>query len=290
MMYDQKIERVRKIIADHNGQVSAVDQLDAEKVIAGLKKVGGTSDFALKACSFEDLQAIGLPKLMARQVARMFREEGDEGDKPEVVTQKRAAGMTPKQLLAAHDVRDADNAVGKRLAEFAKGKRCIVFGDDGAVDVESSAKLLLEIRDGESERDHYGSPPRQTYRIGERPVELADENPLLRGRALRRDGSACDQTGRSWEGVPYEVRALLYLAVHETGEAQAASNDQRNDLIERAIAPNALEKLRGRYPRASVRFDELQRLGNLPNLKVPRGAIGGAAGRMNDPFASHQRY
>lgn len=283
MTYDEKIARVQKIITDHNELVPADDRLDADKVIAALKKAGGTSDFALKACSFEDLQGVGLPKLMARQVARMFREETDEGDKPGLVTAKRAAGMTPKQLLAVYDVRDADNAVGKRLAELAKGKRCIVFTDDGAVDVEASAKLLGEIRDGDTEREFCGNPPRKTYRIGERPVELADEDPTRRGHALR-GGNECGQTGRSWEGVSHEVRAFIYIAVHDTGEAKVNSMDDRHHVIDLAIEEDALAKLRTRYPATSVRFDYLKRLGELPKLKVPRGSMGGPAGRINDPF------
>ncbi len=286
MTYDQKIDRLRAVIAEHNTHVDKQHEVDVIKVVGALLNAGGTSDAALRACSFEDLEGIGLPKFLARQVARMFREGTEDG--AEVVTPKRASAMTSKQLLAVYDVRDADNAVGKRLAEIAKGKRCIVFTDDGGVDVEASAKLIDEIRGGDGEREHYGNPPRQTYRVGERPVELADENPTRRGHALRRDGT-CDQTNRSWDGVSHDVRVFIYLAVHDTGETKVGSLDDRHRLMDLAIADDALTVLRGRYAKTSVRFDELKRLGDLPKLKVPRGAGGAPAGRLNAPFGEEYR-
>lgn len=288
MTYDQKIEQATSLLSSYDEAIKNLPGAAAvaiESFFAKLKLAGGTTDEGLRSASFEDLEGMGLPRLLARQVAKIFREDGAP-EKVEPITPKRALGMTPAQLFAVYGVRDAENAVGKRLAELAKGKRCVVFKDDGGVDADACVKLLDEIRDGETEREHYGSPPRKTYRIGERPAEMADENPIYRGRALRRDGT-CDQTNRSWDGVPHEVRCLIYLALHETGEAAVRSLDEANDLIDRAIQPEASAKLRSRYPKASVRFDELAEQGNLPKLKVPRGATSG--GRREDPFGSNVR-
>lgn len=296
MGYEEKIARVRAIIVAHNDtfaqavegghEVDLKPMVDIPDFLKALQRAGGTSDDGLKACSWEDLEGMGLPRLLARQVAKVFRED-DANAKPQVITDKVALGMTPSQLLAAYDPRDADNAVGKRLAVLAKGKRCVVIKDDGSVDVDASVKLLREIRDDEPEREFVGAPPRKTYRIGERPVEMADENPIYRGRALRRDGT-CDQTNRSWDGVSYEVRALLHLAVYETQEVAVRTLDDAHDLMDRAIGEGAEAKLRERYPRASVRFDELKAQGNLPKLKVPRGAS--ANGRRENPFGQHRQY
>ena len=289
MGYESKIQRALLIIELHNSVLEGAGAkcVNADDFLKALQRAGGTSDDGLKACRWEDLETYGLPRLLAMQVAKAFREE-DVSARPPVITDRVALGMTPQQLFAAYNPRDAENAVGKRLTALVKNNRCVVFKDDGSVDVDASTKLLGEIREEELEREFVGAPPRKTYRVGERPVEMADENPLYRGRALRRDGT-CDQTNRSWDGVPYEVRVLLHLALHQTNETMMLSVDQAHSLIDRAIEEGAEAKLRERYPRASVMFDELKAQGKAPKLKVPRGTS--SNGRREDPFGGgNKRY
>jgi hypothetical protein len=288
-MYESKLEKAKGLIEKHNAGLDEKDRLNADAFVADLKKAGGTTDEGLRQCSWEDLQDCGLPKLLAKQVATVFREGGTE-EKKDVVTEKKAGGMTVQQLLEHYDPRDADNHVGKRLTTLAKSQRCVIFNSDSSVNVGASEKLIAEIRDGYPERETFpvDGRPMKIYRVGERPQELADENPLYPGRLLRPNGD-CDQTNRSWEGVSYEVRVLLYLAVTKTNELRIDSVGKAQDEMDRAIATNVMQFLPSRYPKASLLFDELKSRSELPSLKLPKG---NQDGRPQDPFhrSTHVRH
>lgn len=293
MSHELKIDRAKAVIAEHNkGLPDGVEAVDAEAFLHELRKLGGTTDDGLKACSWEDLEQAGLPRLLAKQVARIFREGNDE-DRSKPITEKVALGMTPRELIEHYDPRDPENAVGKRLLDLSKGKRFVVFNDDGAVRVGESVKLLEEVRSDHPERDHFtiDGRPRKTYRVGERLPETADENPLYAGEMLRPDGT-CTRTDRDWSTVPHDVRVLVFLAAAKSGEIRVNSLDDAHRVIDLASTPDAADQIRKRYPVSSVLFDELEREGKLPTLKVRRGGTAGA-GRVQNPFeanARHQRY
>lgn len=290
MSYELKLERARAVVVGHNEVLpEGEQQIDWCKFEKDLRSIGGTTDAALRQVSFEDLQAAGLPKLIARQVAGIFREGTDEGKELTHVSAKKAERMSPQELVQAYDPRDPDNPVGTRLRTLSKGLRFVVLSGDGSVHHEATAKLLAEVRDGNGDRETFaiGNRPHRTYRVGERPQQRSDENPLYRGRALRPDGT-CDQTNRSWEGISDEVRTLLWLAVHETHELAIRSVDDSHRVLDLVVGDDkAAEKIRGRYQRASITYDELKAAGNLPTLKVSRGTT---ADRREDAFAGHRKY
>ncbi len=282
MTYDDKIERARVLVAQHNEMVGSDNSVDFDSFLAELKKSGGTSADRLRACSFEDLEAMGLPKLLARDIGRVFRDTQESGKKS-FISPARAAAMTTGELFAAYDPREADNAVGKRLGELSKGQPCVVFNDDGSINGAESIVVLNEIREGYAGRDTVivEGIPQPVYKVGERPDQFGDENPLYPGRVLRPNGD-CDQTNRSWTGVPQTVRVLVHLAVSQTGECRVESIDAAHNILDRVVSDGAEKAMRTRYPRASLLYDELERKGELPSLKV---ALGSRGGRRNDPFA-----
>lgn len=278
MSYESKLSRAKEVVGNE-------DVWDA--FLGKLHEIGGTNDEALRECSWEDLESCGLPKLVAKRVAAIFRKEEAE-ERPRVVSPKKAAGMSVRELLENFDPRDPSNPVGVRLTALSNGKRCIVFKDDGSVNVEASEALVKELRDSFPERETYvvDSRPLPTFKVGERPDQLAEENPLYPGRVLRPDGT-CDQTNRSWGGVPLVVRQLLYLAV-QLHEIVIGSIDDAHGRLDLALSENAEATVRSRYAKASVRFDQLQGEGKLPSLKVHlAGAVSG--GRTNNPFG-HRTY
>jgi len=286
MSYEDKIEKAKEIISQFNERVGKDDAVDAEGFFKKLEKAGGTTEAALQGCSWEDLESMGLPKLLAKQIAGIFRKSEEKEKKP-AISATRAQSMKPEELLKAYDPRDPSNAVSERLKKLSDGKPFIVFNPDETINAVASAKLLQEIRDNYPPRDTVvvDERPQKTYRVGERPDQMADENPLYPGRVLRPDGM-CDQTNRSWNGISPTVRILIYLAVKETGEIKVNQINDAHNALDLVLSGDAEKKIRTRYTQASVRYDELEKQGNLPSLKIARS--GGTRGK-NDPFG-HREY
>jgi len=282
MSYEDRIEQVKQIIADHNQALGGEGKdgyVDWEKFLADLRKTGGIDEVALALCSWEELKKIGLPQLLAKKVANAFREKADGASKQRRVSPQVAARMLDEELISAYNPREHDNAVGSELLKRTQGKRCIVFNPDGTVNVEISKNLLEEIRDNHDERTTFivDARPQKTYRVGERPDMVSDENPLYTGRILRPDGT-CDQTNRSWDGVPFPVRAIIYLAVTETHEIPTDKNlMDAHTIMDLAMREDAGEVVRQRFSDASMRYDELEGAGQLPPLKIIRNTNGGGA-------------
>jgi hypothetical protein len=292
MSYEQKIEQAREAIAAnnesaHSGGGTGISTSD---FFQKLRLAGGTTLEALQECSWEDLQECGLPKFVAKRVAKIFREREQDKKRPTVITERRAQGMAVAELLEHYDPRDPDNPVGKRLSTLSNGGRCIVFNDNGTVNVEPSTTLVDELRDKFPERETMvvDERPRQTFRIGERPDMTADENPLYPGRMLRPDGT-CDQTNRSWAGVPFDVRVLVHLTVKETREVVVNQLNDAHTVMDMVFGDDAESKIRQRYSQASVMFDALKQGGGLPSLKLMRTGQNGNG--LNNPFGGkHRRF
>jgi hypothetical protein len=280
MSYEDKISKVKEIIDSHNKL--AKKPIDFEKFITNLQEAGGTTDEALKCCTWEDLEKFSLPTLLAKQAATAFRSK--EESPRRIITEARAQVMTPRELLEHYDPRNHDNFVGKRLIELAKSNPCLVYNDDGTVNQDASAKLLDELRDGYPARETFmvNERPYKVYQIGQRPDQFAFENPLYPGTLLRPD-ETCDHTNRSWVGVPEVVRVLLYLAVKETKEIRVNSIDVSHAVLDFATDE---KKVRNRYTKASLMYDDLKTRGSLPTLRLSRSTRS-----VNDPFYNaHKRY
>lgn len=288
MNYNTLLSQARQLILDHYLALEhppAAAEGSADEFIRKLKAAGGTSADALKMVSWEDLRDLGLPPLLAKSVAKVFRGGDGSEEKPQHTSEKKARRMPFKQLLELYDPADADNEIGKRLREVSNGQRFIIF-QNGKVLVEPSATLLDEIRQGFPDREVFmvEGQPLKTYRVGERPGNYADENPLYPGRALRPNGD-CDQTNRNWTGVDDEIRTLLYLAVKDTGELKISRLKDAHDALDLVIGKSKEEARRAictYYPHACQQYNELKEIGQLPSLKLARTQAG--SNRRNDPF------
>jgi hypothetical protein len=282
-----KFEAALAIIAEHNTAIGPEGpQINADQFITYVKAIGGTTEDRLKNLSYEDIlecfpkpndiKHLGVPKprLLAKEIAKIFRgkEEvstsSDHAEKP--VSSKHAERMSLRELVEAFDPENSENAVGKQLGIISKGQEFIVYSSGRIADVESTLKLLGEIKQGFPGRTDYNvnGVPVQVYRIGDVPDNFADENPLWANRPLRPDGT-CDQMGRSWEGVTLDTRQLIYIAVN-LGEIELNINTA-HDVLDMALESTAMSKLRLRYRKASLRFNELSKLGKLPTLKLTLG-------------------
>jgi hypothetical protein len=207
------------------------------------------------------------PTALAKAIASVFRGNEDTS-KPRPVSTTRASMMTIEELVKSFDPEEYSNTIGKRLKEMSRGEPFIVYQTGRIVDQDTTLKLLQEVKASYPGRERItvSNEVKKVYRVGELPDAYADENPLYLGRALRPDGT-CDQTGRSWDGVPLEVRQLVAVAV-KLGDLDV-SYENSHDLIDLVLRPDALSVLKQRYQRAAAEFTELQKTGNLPKLVVP---------------------
>ncbi len=281
MTLQSKFEAVLAIIAEHNSVIGIGKPgcIDPEKFSNTLKAIGGTTEDRLKNLSYEDILEClpafeGIkPRLLAKEIAKVFRgkDELSHGNvvqsEKRPVSSKTAERMTIRELIEAFDPENSENAIAQQLSKIAKGQAFIVYYSGRFVDVESTIKLLQEVKQGYPGRADYTTPNGifPVYKIGELPDNFADENPLYENRPLRPDGT-CDQTGRSWEGIPLEVKQLIRIAVYL--KEIDVTIDKAHEILDTALSVDAMSKLRLRYRKSSLKFDELSKVGQLPNLKV----------------------
>lgn len=285
MSHQDKLARAKALIDSHNQQVEdKADRVDSSSFEKKLKALGGTTEDALQECTWEDLEQCGLPRILARKVAEIFRAKSVTVDNT-VVSPKRASAMAPLYLIQQYNPNEIDSAITKELLSRSQGKRFVVFNIDGSVNVEESHKLYQEIARRWPEREFITVDGKtcRVFRIGEGKVEMADESPLYPGRILRPDGTD-DQLNRSWDGVPLNVRQLIYLAVTKTGEIKV-SNTVAHDILDMALLPDGEQKIRQRCKKSSVLLDELTEQGDAPKLKINR-----TAANTQDPFFRNTTY
>jgi len=281
MTLQSKFDAALAIICEHNTAVGEGihGYVNPEKFSDTLKAIGGTTEDRLKSLSYEDiLECLPSfagpcgplkPRLLAKEIAKTFRGKDETliSNEKRPVSNKTAERMTVKELAESFEPENSDNAIGQQLAKIAKGQAFIVYSFGRIVDVESTIKLLSEIKQGYPGRADYttsnGIFP--VYKLGELPDNFADENPIYENRPLRPDGT-CDQTGRSWEGIPIEVKQLIKIAVY-LGEI-SVTIDKSHEILDTALSVDAMSNLRLRYRKSSLKFDELSKVGKLPTLKV----------------------
>lgn len=289
MSYQSRLDAAIAAITDHNNSVGdESDKVDCDKFVTALKKMGGTSEASLASSSWEDLENCGLPRILARTVSGLFRSEGASETPEKIVDDdpvKHAARLKPEGLVAEYDLDNPFNPYGKRLQEIVaklRGYRFIILDDEGNVNVPASQKELKRLIDGYPQRAQVSvdGGVRKTYAVGDRPNRYVQEHPVSAAVPL-------DSDGRSDKGVPWgkldlEIRQLIHIAV-ETKELVPGRYEEF-DLFD-MIEGKEFEHLATRYPKAAVRFKDLEGLGDLPKLVVQLSNTNGGSGdKPQNPF------
>lgn len=293
-MLNDKYEAALSVLRSHNEALtkdakepkSVPGYVDPEEFLACIKAAGGTSEERLKRFSYEDilecLPAIKQggreikPRILAKDLAAIFRGKDDDTSKlvsNRPISSHKADRMTLQELVQYFDPEEFNGPVAKRLLDISRGEPFIVFDNEltRAVNQKTTTQLLLELKSGYPkgrESITVDNSIKKVFKIGELPDFYVDENPLYVGRPLRPDGT-CDQLNRSWEGVTLEIRQLIRLAL-KVGELSidgTSGRERAHDILDMALAGDTV-KLRQRYTKAAVAFDEAARNGNLPMLKV----------------------
>jgi hypothetical protein len=292
MSLQQQYDAILAIVKEHNKIILGGDPdpdvhhldtpgfVNPEQFIINLKIAGGTTEERLRKFSTEDvLVCIGVygavrPMPLAKSIVQALRGTGTQESPKEEnrpVPRHKANQMTANELVAAYDPSEPDGRVAERLKGMSQNQPFIVFSAGRTVDVDTTRKLLEELRQGFPARPSISvnGEDKPIYRVGELPDNYAEENPIFVGRPLRPDGT-CDQTQRSWEGIPQEVRQMIRLVVTED-LVGGVSLDKAHDLVDLVMGTDPLKILRSRYKKASLKFKELSDTGNLPKLKILLG-------------------
>lgn len=279
-MLEEKYNAALSLLEEHNKALGGLDQpgtIDPQQFLNCIKASGGTSEERLKALSYEDIlvclpETNGVkPVIIAKALAKIFRgkDESISTEEKRPVSKSKASKLSTEELLQHYDPEDGDSTIATRLKELSRGYKCIVFTDEKEVDVLTSKKLLSEIRKGFSGREsiEVNDKTYKVYHVGEIPDNYVDENPLYPGRPLRPDGT-CDQLNRSWEGVPLNIRQFIRIAINSN--ELKIDREKAHDILDLALNKD-LKSLRRRYSKAALAFDELEKTGDLPKLKILLG-------------------
>jgi hypothetical protein len=298
MSVQEKFEAARAVLEQHNavlGGAEASDktgQVDPDKFIQGIKLAGGTTEERLKGFSYEDIlqcfpyvASLSIkPVPLAKDIAKIFRGKEDGiAHEARPVSSKKADKMTLLELVQAYDPEESENPVGKRLKNISNGEKFIVFATGRTVDIDTTVKLLQEVKQGYEGRNNIevNGEIKEVHAIGALPDNFVEENPLYRGRPLRPDGT-CDQTNRSWNGVPMVVRQLIRVAM-DKNILKDTSIERVHDIMDMVVEGNAFDKFAKRYPDAAVEFKKLEGIGKLPTLRLILNKDKGAGGAKR-PF------
>jgi len=285
-MLQEKYDSACAIIDAHNKAIGFhLDQLEEKptgfispgEFIQKIQLSGGTSEDRLKKMSHEDILDClptfdGIkPKAIAKDIAQVFRGKEDQ---QEVVhtSAKKADKMSIPELIVRLNPEDSTDAVSEKLKKLSKGEAFIVYNDDDlTIDAETTEKLLKELIKGWDARTsiEVNGKIKPIYKIGHAIQYYVDENPIYAGRPLRPDGT-CDQLGRSWEGVPKEVRQFIRIGI-DIGSLKV-SHESAHNFLDWALKSNAMEFLAKRYPNVSLAFNGLEKSDKLPSLKVLLGS------------------
>ena len=289
MSYEQKLDQVRALLEAFNE--SASTKLNFDEFLTKLKAAGGVTDEALRQCRWEDITDFGIPKLLARQVADIFRQDEKKGERRKPLKNSEIQVLTVRELVERYDPSEPDNTINKRLADISKSQPCIVFNDDGKVNWDASTFLIQEIKDGYEPRNTYvvDGMPREIKKVNERADDYFDENPLFPGRPLRGSEQVCDITNRRWDGVCKTNRQLLYIALAITKELVIQNPGQAHDILDKLVETANIGWIGQRFPNAVIKFQKMEKTNELPSLKILRSSA--VTSKRNDPFfGQHKRY
>ena len=274
MSYESMLEKVRELLEAHNvGCDDPSDQIKVDGFFVALKKQGATTEAALQAATWEDLQDCGLPKILARAVARVLREDDEEKEEKVRVVKiddpvSQAESMPPLELLGHFDPSNPTSVFAKKLKEAVGADSRFVVFVEGEYDGERTKELLGELLMGHPQRSEIlvHDVVCRPRKIGDLPDVLVDENPFRPGVSLLPDGTSRD--GVDWSDVDRRIKQLVYVMVrYDTGEMRGKDE---HDVAHFARSHDWLSA-QNRLRKAAAKLAELEEEQRLPQLKVRLG-------------------
>lgn len=293
MSYDKKIAKARELLISYKESIKNSNDgessgaFDVQDFFTKLKNIGCINEDLLSEATWEDITDCGIPKILARKIAKIFREK-----ETRYFSKKDVADMSLEELLEKYNpYKKSENEITKRLQDISEGLPFLIFDDSGKLLCRESAKCLKDIEDGYESNDIFvvDGVPYKTYPVFESPPKILDENPLFPGEALRGSDQLCGRTMRSWKTFSHRHRALLRVALG-TKELKLRDYSSIHDLFDSLLPIDEKgreEYISRRYPKAFLRYKELCASSNTISLKVSKKAAQKRKGKIikkNDPF------
>jgi|GEM_PF-6808820 len=267
--------RIHEFVERYN-KSAGQDMLNADQIVNKLKESGVINDETSAALNPEELvNIIGVTKPVAMALCRAMQDDPKRSHAPSRPSRLRAESMTIRQLLEGYDPNDFGAPIVRELQErlatvpnsSSRQPPVIVFNQDGTLDVDTSEQLINWYILGEPLVDyvHTSTGVKRTHVVGELPQQIVGIHPITRENLLS-SGQGID--GFNWAHCSLACRQMLYLAV-EAGEL-TRDTDRLHLMTIYQMASNeesGLGLLQNAFPRAAVKFLELEQTGGLPSLK-----------------------
>jgi hypothetical protein len=287
MSLTDKLNAVQAILRDFFTATGQEDTSDG--MIDDLKKAGAVNESFAAEMEVDDvLHAISVPMPVARKIVKALGNDKSEAEKQIVVVcddpVTMALRMTNRQLVEAYDPDEPDSPVAQRLLQKVGGATSVrpflVWDDDaGTILVDASVECLEDLVHNFPSRTtmNVNGVMRPVLPLGVRPNVWADENPVVEGEVLRRDGTSAKNV--PWGDIPLDVRKLLRVAMKNVSPAELviASTTERD--IYRQVAGKNVQEVGQDYPNAAVLLKQLKGGNNEPKLRIQlKGGTAAASG------------
>lgn len=175
------------------------------------------------------------------------------------------AGYSPKRRDMALMVM---GQIERRL-----GTPIVIINSDGSVNSALTEKYILTLEEGfEAAEDGVfyddSGAPYEVIRVGVDAQGIYDADPIDSTRALQQSGMGIGRI--NWHNVPLDVRQVVFFATR-TGELSAGEESKLQWLRTNIKSETKRLDLRGEFPKAIGMFNEANRTGSLPTLRVTLG-------------------
>ncbi len=231
-LFKQKL--VLALLSGYNESVGDESKIEVDKVVAALLKEGGGVEASAAEMSFEDISQCGVPKAVARAIAKVWRAPEVPETKPVVAEAPQAGGLGPMTaefldafvspdrlsdatLLAKFKPTERPDIVFE-LNKRAESNAFLVYKDKRAlvIDQEMSLANLGQLRIGIEIGDTVSVKGvlQRLYKATELP-DAAYEICPIHGVHLVGPDQYCPKCQTNWAGVSSEVRELSYVHVNE---------------------------------------------------------------------------
>jgi hypothetical protein len=154
--------------------------------------------------------------------------------------------------------------------EARLGAPIVVINGDGSVNKGLTVEYIEGLEEGRdlAENNVYydaDANPYEIISVGVDAQSIYDADPLDSTKALQKNGQGIGRI--NWHDVSLEVRQVAYYAV-KTGEVNPNDNAVMNQLRDK-VKPGASRLIfSGMAPKAIASFNEANRTGSLPTLRV----------------------
>ncbi len=153
------------------------------------------------------------------------------------------------------------------------GTPIVIINSDGSVNSALTEKYILSLEEGfEPAEDgvYYDETgaPYEVVRVGVDAQGIYDADPIDSTRALQQNGMGIGRI--NWHNVPLDVRQVVFFATR-SGELSAGDESKLQWLRTNIKAETKRLDLRGEFPKAIALFNDANRTGSLPTLRVTLG-------------------